>query len=577
MSFRTRVFLACLAAVVIPVAVVGVGLRMEIEERLRAGYEERVDALAGVIEEDLEREAAAVGDRLSTLAEAISSDNRFRAAVAGGAGDRGYLLDYAGESMRLAGLSMLQIQGPDGRIVSSGHFRNAFDVLAPELPRRLASLSGGTALTRARTAEGEFLALVRVDSVRLGGRRYHLVGGTRVEEAFLSRLTRDPELSVRLLHPEGVSKSGAGPVVRTVDVPYVEAGGASSGGAAGAASRSRFEISYDDATLRSLRRSADVWFAMVLAGGIGLSLLVATWLSGRVTKPLEALAAKTARVDLDRLDVEFRTGRSDEIGQLSRLLHQMTERLRASAHELRDAERRATLGEVARQVNHDVRNGLVPIRNVLRHLDEVAREAPGSLAAVFDERRRSLASSVAYLETLAGNYARLSSRAGTGSADPRDVVATVVEGASAGSGVPVRAEADPSLPRVRGDAVTVRRIVENLVTNATAAAASTEGGPAVVTVRATGNGTSVRIVVEDTGRGMTEEERKRAFEDFFTTKEDGTGLGLSVVRRLVRDLEGSVELESEVGKGTRVTVVLPAVAAGETAGAASARTGRRET
>ena len=94
----------------------------------------------------------------------------------------------------------------------------------------------------------------------------------------------------------------------------------------------------------------------------------------------------------------------------------MTARLRTSAARLRDAERRAAMGDLARQVNHDIKNGLVPIRNVLRHLDEVARHEPEPLAAMFAERRGTLESSVSYLETLARNYARLSPAATPGPA-----------------------------------------------------------------------------------------------------------------------------------------------------------------
>src|SRR4029079_513057 len=79
--------------------------------------------------------------------------------------------------------------------------------------------------------------------------------------------------------------------------------------------------------------------------------------------------------------------------------------LRQSAARLREAERRATLGDVARQVNHDIKNGLAPIRHVLRHLTQVASEQPAALAQVFAERRGTLESSVGYLDTLARNYA----------------------------------------------------------------------------------------------------------------------------------------------------------------------------
>ena len=66
------------------------------------------------------------------------------------------------------------------------------------------------------------------------------------------------------------------------------------------------------------------------------------------------------------------------------------------------------MGDLARQVNHDIKNGLVPIRNVLRHLDEVARDRPRRFPGCSTSGGRRSTSSVAYLDTLARNYARLS-------------------------------------------------------------------------------------------------------------------------------------------------------------------------
>jgi signal transduction histidine kinase len=72
-------------------------------------------------------------------------------------------------------------------------------------------------------------------------------------------------------------------------------------------------------------------------------------------------------------------------------------------------------------------------------------------------------------------------------------------------------------------------------------------------------GRRVRVVVADTGVGMSREQREKIFDDFYTTKDGGTGLGLSIVRRLVMDLDGSIAVESEPGRGSRFIVELPEV------------------
>jgi signal transduction histidine kinase len=116
------------------------------------------------------------------------------------------------------------------------------------------------------------------------------------------------------------------------------------------------------------------------------------------------------------------------------------------------------------------------------------------------------------------------------------------------------------LPRVVGDPVAFRRILENLMANAVDSLQSKPGRVTVATQVAERPGESpvVRITVADTGRGMSSDEAGRIFNDFYTTKEGGTGLGLSIVRRLVMDLHGTIGVESVAGKGTRITVDIPA-------------------
>jgi signal transduction histidine kinase len=293
---------------------------------------------------------------------------------------------------------------------------------------------------------------------------------------------------------------------------------------------------------------------------IAAALLLGTWASARLSRPLAELAHQTSLLDLERLDVNFASRRGDEVGALARVLAAMTERLRHGARQLRDAERRAAVGDVARQVNHDIKNGLAPIRNVLRHLAEVADREPAHLPSVFQERKGTLDSGVQYLETLAANYARLTPRLDGGVADVRAVVEEVARGVTPGA-VALKIEIAPGLPAAKGDTVVLRRILENLVTNAVDAARS-NAPPSNAEVRIAAEGdlgsASLRVTVQDNGPGMTKGQMERAFEDFYTTKPGGTGLGLSVVRRLVADLEGRLRVQTEPGTGTTVEILLPA-------------------
>jgi signal transduction histidine kinase len=210
---------------------------------------------------------------------------------------------------------------------------------------------------------------------------------------------------------------------------------------------------------------------------------------------------------------------------------------------------------MARQVNHDIKNGLIPIRNVLRHLGEVSARQPSELAAAFNDRRGTLDASVSYLDTLSRNYAKLTPRIDRIAVDVNAVVREAVTTVTAGTEHNVRMRLAPSLPQLLGDRVVLRRVLDNLIRNALESL-ERKRGEVVVTSSAGADG-SIILSVSDTGRGMTAEETARAFDDFYTTKEAGTGLGLSVVRRLTADLGGAVRVESEPGRGTTFTLELP--------------------
>lgn len=559
MSFRSRLLLAFLALALAPLIFFGLRVRAEVTERLGAQHEHRVAALADVIEQDLQRESVAVAARLARLAEAMAADSRLRLAVRSPEGrDRAYLLDYASRAMPLAGLDFLRVQDEEGRVLSSGHFRNEYDAVDPALPAAVGRAGDRAVLVALPTPSGPRLGLARARTLELGTRRLALIGATAVDDGLMERLARGTGLEVRLEAP--VSTAAAADPARYVVVRLA---------GAGADSLARFVIRPADDPLPALREEMDRWLGGTLAAAAALALVLALLVSGGLGRPLAALARRAERLDLDRLNVSFPTDRSDEIGALARVLDRMTGRLRTSAAELREAERRATIGEVARQVNHDLRNGLIPIRNVVQHLTELAGREPDRLPAVFRDRQRTLESSLQYLDGLATRYGRLSPRLEPRACDLNEIVREVAEDAE--REVPVEADLEPDLPPVMADPVALRRILENLLVNAVDSygkdgerAGPPDGHPegagsvVVWTRRREADAPAVAFGVTDRGRGMTPEERGRIFQDFYTTKPEGSGLGLSIVRRLVGDLGGRIRVESEPGAGTRVTVELPA-------------------
>ncbi|HET8834932.1 MAG TPA: HAMP domain-containing sensor histidine kinase [Gemmatimonadales bacterium] len=556
MTFRARLFTGLTLAALLPLGLFAFGIRREMTRRLARDDAGRAAAAARALRDDLDRESDAIAARLAAVRADFERDNRLRLAIVQGeSGARRSLLDLAGPAMRAAGLDVLQLQDSSGRIVSSGHFRNEFDRVDTALTAALAAAGPRPILVRARTPDSAVVVLARGDSLRVAGERFTLAGGAGFERRLRADLARDPDLSLAVGYP-GIDLPPLGDSLRSVaelDLPFVDLRGAE-----GTTGSARIRVTQSPATLRALRQGLDRWFLVALAIAAPLALLAAGWLAGRISRPLTALAEQTAAIDLERLDQPFISDRDDEIGALAGVLAAMTERLRLGTVRLREVERRAATGDLARQVNHDVKNGLVPIRNVLRHLSQVARDAPASLPAVFEERRGTLEASLDYLDTLARNYARLSPALEPTLCDVNGVIAEVVRATGPG-GATVRAETAPSLPRVPADPLALRRVLENLVSNALDSLAGRNDGVVTLGSEIVGapEGAAVRLVVADNGPGMTRTELDRAFDDFHTTKPGGTGLGLSIVRRLVLDLGGALRIETAPGSGTRVILELP--------------------
>ena len=567
MSLRTRLLLAFAVVVFIPLALLAFGLRQAID-RMSEDYAERLEAVVESIGADLGVESGRIARQLESLKQSLPDDNRFRlAAVAEASEERPYLLDYAESAMRLTGLSMLQIQDGDGRIISSGHFRNEHGRLESALATALSDTKGRPAFVTAHAADRDFIVLARSEAVSIGGRSFTLVGGAEVNDAFLEQLARGRAVTVSLLYPGGrLTSNPSAPVddelpgdpdaaaaIEDLRFPFLR----SAGDAQLETSQATLRITQSRAPLRALERTANVWL-FTTAALTGATVLLSVWVSSRISRRLAALAEKTAVLDLDRLDVEFDEG-TDEVGRLSQLLGDLAARLRSSTVRVREAERRATIGDLARQINHDIKNGLIPLRNVIRHLTQVGRDDPGALPSVLAERRPTIDSSMSYLETLATNYERLSPAPHRRHCDLNAVVSNVVRGAQGLDRAELRTLLAPSLPRIVGDPVALRRILENLTANAVD---SLDSRPGVITISTELVGRDgepvIRLMVADTGSGMTREQSEKIFTDFYTTKPGGTGLGLSIVRRLVMDLQGTIRVESAAGEGTRMIVEIPA-------------------
>jgi hypothetical protein len=261
---------------------------------------------------------------------------------------------------------------------------------------------------------------------------------------------------------------------------------------------------------------------------------------------------------------------SDGNRRLVAVARDLTERVRLE-EQLRQSQKMDAIGQLAGGVAHDFNNMLMVVGSYAEQLLRKLPAGPDRVAA------EEIARAAERGELLTRQLLAVSR---PDAAHPRPIVLNdVVEGLRRllarliTEDVPMELSLDPDLPAVIADPGHVEQILVNLATNARDA--MPRGG--VLRIRTSTDDGRVRLEVTDTGIGMDDATRERAFEAFFTTKERGrgTGLGLYVVYSLVGLMRGAVRVDSSRGHGTTVVIELPAVA-GEAAAAARAAFGEAE-
>jgi signal transduction histidine kinase len=298
------------------------------------------------------------------------------------------------------------------------------------------------------------------------------------------------------------------------------------------------------------------------AGAVAICAAVLLALAYFIQRPMVELQEKIERVGQGDLNVGVGFAkRNDEIGDLGRNFNRMVLQLRESREEIEllhrtqmsRAEHLATLGELATGLAHEIRNPLAGIAGVI---EIVSRDLPSTspARAVVKDVRLEIAQINRILTDLLQT-----ARPHPPEIRPSDLNITVEHAVMLARqqvlSKPIKIELVkcPSLPNVEHDSDQMHQVLLNLLLNAVQAI----DGSGMVRVEISVIDGEATIHVIDSGRGIPAEHVPNIFRPFYTTKGNGTGLGLSLARRIVEGHHGRIDVVSEVGKGTEFTVILP--------------------
>jgi len=298
------------------------------------------------------------------------------------------------------------------------------------------------------------------------------------------------------------------------------------------------------------------------AGAVAICSVLIVVLAYVIQRPMVELQEKIAQVSEGNLDVAVSFAkRNDEIGDLGRNFNHMMEQLRESREEIERlhrtqmtrAEHFATLGELATGLAHEIRNPLAGIAGVIEIVGRDLPQTSPARAVVKDVRLEITRISRTLTDLLETARPRRPEVRWSNLNTTVEHAVMLARQQVLSRPIKIELQQAPDLPEVEHDSDQVHQVLLNLLLNAVQAME----GPGTVRVEIGSRDGLASVAVSDTGRGISAQNLPNIFRPFYTTKGDGTGLGLSLAHRIVEDHHGRIEVNSVVGKGSKFEVLLP--------------------
>ncbi len=287
-----------------------------------------------------------------------------------------------------------------------------------------------------------------------------------------------------------------------------------------------------------------------------LALITTFFISRRITNPLVLISRSLSNTKIGKRNQKIEFKHQDEIGELVKEYNRMVDELEHSANKLAESERQAAWSEMAKQVAHEIKNPLTPMKLNVQHV----LRAWNDKAPDFDERlERFSKSMIEQIETLSdiatefSNFAQMPQPQDK-AVDLKNVLQNTVELFTYGSQFEIRFHSQLQKAIVHGDEKQLQRLFVNLIKNAIQAVDGKEG---TIEISLTEEAQHYQVEIRDNGYGISDEMKERIFEPRFTTKTGGMGLGLSICKSIVESMHGDIFFETSHNEGTRFFVRFP--------------------
>ncbi len=299
-----------------------------------------------------------------------------------------------------------------------------------------------------------------------------------------------------------------------------------------------------------LIRLGGVYLVMLLS-----AIFLAYFISKYITRSLQTISDKINRTNLTRLNEKIHIENpGQEIGKLVDSYNRMIDELEESAVKLAKSEREQAWREMAKQVAHEIKNPLTPLRLTVQNFERKFDPNDPEIQTKVKEFSKTLVQQIDTMSNIATAFSSFANMPAQQN-ETLNVVKIVRLALEIFTEDYIHFIADEEEVIAKLDRTQLIRVITNLVKNAIQAVPEVASPRILVTVSSEGE--QVKISVADNGVGISDGYRQKVFEPKFTTKSSGTGLGLGMVKNIVENYGGTITFTSQVGKGTVFTVRFP--------------------
>lgn len=287
-----------------------------------------------------------------------------------------------------------------------------------------------------------------------------------------------------------------------------------------------------------------------------ISVIIAYFLSSYITRSIKEISERIKETRLNEVNEKIDMGDSpQEISLLVDAYNNLVEDLDESATKLAQSEREQAWREMAKQVAHEIKNPLTPMRLTVQSFQRKFDPNDPNIKQKLDEYSKTLIQQIDTMSAVASAFSSFASMPAQQN-ETLNVVKIVQLALEIFNEPYITYHSDEPYIITRMDRTQLIRIITNLVKNAIQAMDEEQQTP-LISVSVYRNGAMAMISVKDNGKGITVENKNRIFEPKFTTKTSGMGLGLGIIKNIVENYHGTITFISEPGQGTEFVVTLP--------------------